>query len=428
MSAVITRKRCHNWKLRILLHTAGYRPEAIGNGTFSAEICEWLAGRGHEVRVVCPPPYYPQWHVHRGYSAIRYKCEHIAGVNVFRCPIYIPAVPSLFRRLLFGLSYVISSFPVMVWMAGWRPDVVYVVEPNFLNSFNGLLTARLSGGHAWLQVQDFEFDIALGLAQGRGVRMAKLAFAFEAFVLRRFDVLSTISGRMLEHLRRKRVDPARCRLFRNWVDVDQVFPQHPSPMRRELGINENQIVCLFSGSMGGKHGIEIIIDAARMLALRPELQFLICGDGASLPELKKRAADLPQVRFVPLQPLAKLNDLLSVADIHLLPQKTSAQDLVMPSKLLGMTASGRPAIATVNPGTEVANALATFGIITPPDDAQALAGAIKFLADDPEERLRLGTAARHYAVENLSKQKILLGFESELMHLAGSGLTCKTTA
>jgi colanic acid biosynthesis glycosyl transferase WcaI len=128
---------------------------------------------------------------------------------------------------------------------------------------------------------------------------------------------------------------------------------------------------------------------------------------------------MSHVRFLPLQPLSALNDLLSVADIHLLPQNPTAQDLVMPSKLLGMTASGRPVIATVNPGTEVSDSLITFGIVTPPGDAPAFAAAIESLADNPSERRRLGRAARSYAVENLSKESILRGFELALFELSG---------
>jgi colanic acid biosynthesis glycosyl transferase WcaI len=175
--------------------------------------------------------------------------------------------------------------------------------------------------------------------------------------------------------------------------------------------------------MGAKQGVEIIVEAARLLAHRPDLIFMICGDGGALPDLMARAAGLSNVRFLPLQPRSELNDLLSAADIHLLPQKTTAQDLVMPSKLLGMAASGRPVIATVNPDTEIANTLAGFGagfgIVTPPGDASALAAAIECLAGNPIERLRLGSAARQYAVDHLSREKILLRFEIELIQLSG---------
>jgi colanic acid biosynthesis glycosyl transferase WcaI len=371
------------------------------------------------VRVVCPPPYYPHWKIHAGYSALEYRKENIEGVTVHRCPIYIPAKPTAVKRLLYGLSFVAGSFPVMLRMIFWRPAIVYVIEPSFLNSFNALLVAKLCGAVSWLQIQDFEIDIALNMGISKSGLVGRFARLVEAAMMSGFDVVSTISGRMLEHLRSKRIAAARTRLFRNWVDTNVIFPQERSPMRATLGIPPDKIVCLFSGTMGAKQGVEIIVEAAKILASREDLEFVICGDGGAAPMLKDLAAGMPRVRFLPLQPLSALNDLLSVADIHLLPQKPTAQDLVMPSKLLGMTASGRPVIATVNPGTEVSDTLASFGIVTPPGDAAAFAAAVESLANNPAERYRLGQAARDYAVRNLSKQSILAGFELALCELCG---------
>jgi colanic acid biosynthesis glycosyl transferase WcaI len=369
--------------------------------------------------VVCPPPYYPHWRIQPGYSGLLYRTETIEGVTVHRCPIFVPAQPTPIKRLLYGISFAIFSFPVMLRMVFWRPAIVYVIEPSFLNSFNALLVAKLSGADAWLQIQDFEIDIALNMGMAKSGFVSKFACALESRVMNCFDVVSTISGRMLNHLRSKRIAPMRTRLFRNWVDTSVIFPQERSPMRASLGIPRESTVCLFSGTMGAKQGVEIIVEAAKSLAHRTDIEFVICGDGGAVPMLKSLAAGMSHVRFLPLQPLSALNDLLSVADIHLLPQNPTAQDLVMPSKLLGMTASGRPVIATVNPGTEVSDSLITFGIVTPPGDAPAFAAAIESLADNPSERRRLGRAARSYAVENLSKESILRGFELALFELSG---------
>jgi colanic acid biosynthesis glycosyl transferase WcaI len=171
--------------------------------------------------------------------------------------------------------------------------------------------------------------------------------AIESFVMRRFDVVSTISGRMMERLAAKGVDERRRVFFPNWVDTAAIFPMdEASPLRRELDIPDNALVALYSGSMGAKQGIEQLIDAARLLADRPTIRIVICGDGAGLRKLQEAARDLPNVRFLPLQAPDRLNALLNLADVHVLPQKPSVADLVMPSKLIGMLASGRPVIAT----------------------------------------------------------------------------------
>jgi len=128
-------------------------------------------------------------------------------------------------------------------------------------------------------------------------------------------------------------------------------------------------------------------------------------------------AHRPNVTLLPLQPLARLNHLLNAADIHLLPQRASAADLVMPSRLSAMLASGRPVIATAHEGTQVAMVVEGRGLVVPAEDADALHAAVLLLVEDRGLRLRLGRAAREYAVEHMGKQKVLQQFESDLKML-----------
>jgi len=125
------------------------------------------------------------------------------------------------------------------------------------------------------------------------------------------------------------------------------------------------------------------------------------------PELEAASANRPNMRLLPLQPFENLGDLLCMADIHLLPQSIGAADLVLPSKLSGMLASGRPVIATCLPGTEVHAVVSQCGLSVPPQDAMALAGAVCRLADDVTTRLDLGRRARIYAEANFERDEIL---------------------
>jgi len=112
-----------------------------------------------------------------------------------------------------------------------------------------------------------------------------------------------------------------------------------------------------------------------------------------------------------------LNELLNLADIHLLPQRADAADLVMPSKLTGMLASGRPVLATAHAGTELAGVVAGCGVVVEPGNVQAFVDALRQLAEDGELRDCLGKAARRYAEDNLSKESVLSRFEQKLMQL-----------
>jgi hypothetical protein len=116
---------------------------------------------------------------------------------------------------------------------------------------------------------------------------------------------------------------------------------------------------------------------------------------------------LPNVRFLDLQPMGRLNDLLGLADIHLLPQRSGAADLVMPSKLTGMLASGRAILATASPETQLAYALEGCGLVVPSESPEMMAEGLRRLADDAPLRERLGTAARLYAEQHLDKEQVL---------------------
>jgi colanic acid biosynthesis glycosyl transferase WcaI len=207
-----------------------------------------------------------------------------------------------------------------------------------------------------------------------------------------------------------------CRLFPNWVDTGAIVPlERPSALRAQLGISTGEIVALYAGTMGRKQGLEILAEAARQLSGREGLRFVFCGEGPGKLILSDLTGHLANVQWILLQPFARLNDLLNLADIHLLPQKADAADLVMPSKLTGMLASGRPVVATSRPGTQLAEVVRGRGIVVEPGDATEFARAIEQLADDPALRERLGRNAREYALSELQKESILSRLEQELL-------------
>jgi colanic acid biosynthesis glycosyl transferase WcaI len=207
-----------------------------------------------------------------------------------------------------------------------------------------------------------------------------------------------------------------CTVFLNWVDGRAIFPlSGANPLRRELQIPDTKVVVLYSGNMGMKQGLETLLEAIRMLRGDESLQFVLCGEGASRKLLREKFADLRSVIWLPLQPVERLNELLNMADIHLLLQLADMSDVVMPSKLTGMLASGRPVIATTPEGTQVAKIVSRCGIVVAPGNAAILVHAIRELSADPKKRECFGKAARNYAVENLDSTSILESFESELI-------------
>ena len=408
--------------MKFLIYGINFAPELTGIGKYTGELAASLAAQGHSVRVVSAPPYYPHWQVQPGYSATGYHKETWQGVEVLRCPLYVPARAGGFKRLAHLASFMLSSIPAMLAQLGWRADVVLTVAPAIFTAPLGLLVGRLCGAKTWLHIQDFELDAAfnLGILKASPLLLG-CAAAAERFLLRRFDCVSTISRRMLDRLAQKGVPPARACSFPNWVDLDAIFPQQgPNAFREPLGLGGDELVALYSGNMGRKQGLEILAQVARQLQDTPGLRFIFCGEGVAKAELVAQTRGLDNVTFLPLQPLERLNDLLNLADIHLLPQRAGAADLVMPSKLTGMLASGRPVIAAAAQGTELYEVVSQVGLAVPPEDAAAMCAGLRALAADAPLRARLGKAGRAYAEQSCARSAIITAFLTQVTQLCGA--------
>ncbi|RPJ50210.1 MAG: colanic acid biosynthesis glycosyltransferase WcaI [Chloroflexi bacterium] len=403
--------------MRILIVGLNFHPEFTGIGKYTGEMAAFLRAAGHKVRVVTAPPYYPYWKVQPGYRWWAYRRESWSGVEVYRCPLWVPRHPSGVKRIPHLLSFALSSLPVVLAQVLWGPQIVLCIAPSLFSAPFALLAARLCGARAWLHVQDFELDAAaqLGLI-GSDRFLAKWAARGERWLLRAFERVSTISERMLARLEGKGVRPQRASLFPNWVDTQAVFPlpYGPKSLRKEFGLPADKVIVLYAGNMGVKQGLEILVEAAGGLRKNSAIHFVLCGEGSARAGLERATREMRNVQFLPLQPPEKLNRLLNVADIHILPQRADAADLVMPSKLLGMLASGKAVVATAKPGTGIGTVVSQVGMLVPPGDLPALCETLQELAQLPDLRTRLGQKGRAFVCKHWSAEHVLAGFELRL--------------
>ena len=346
-------------------------------------------------------------------------------MEVWRCPLWVPRRPSGLTRLLHLASFALTSLPPLLAQRRWRPDVVFTVAPAFFCAPGALLLTRLCGARSrsWLHIQDFELDAAFELGLLRGAWLRGLAERWERRTLRGFTRVSTISGAMARRAAQKGVEAERVVLLPNWVDLEAIRPRGPAeraanPYRRALGLPEGALVLQYSGSMNKKQGLELLVAVIRELADLPNLIWLLAGEGPTKEALAEATAGLAQVRLLPLQPAARLNDWLTLADVHLLPQKAGAADLVLPSKLLGILASGRPLVASSPASSELGQLAEQAGLRVEPEDPGAFAAALRRLVADPDLRERLGTQARQLAVERFGQEAVLRELERKLRQLA----------
>lgn len=407
--------------MRILIHGLNFYPELTGVGKYSGEMAEYLQGQGHLLRVITSVPYYPEWKKPEAYRKFKFYREEWQGIQVIRCPIYVPGKGSGLKRFLhLGSFAVLSIFP-LIRSIGFRPDIIISIAPTLISAPFSLLLAKIIRKPAWLHIQDFEIDAAFNLKLLPNIDiLTRITFWIEKRIYRSFDYLSTISRDMLAFLREKAGPDANITLFQNWVNTKEIHPTG-NDFRKDFGFGEDQFIVLYAGNIGSKQGLSVIIDIARALADNPHIQFVFCGEGVGKESLVQMSRGLANVHFFPLQPFEKLNDLLNMADLHIITQRAAANNLVLPSKLSGMFASGKPVLGICERDTELADTIQAVGIFVEAGAQNEAVAAIDRLYNERDYANRLGKQGREFAEKNWEKEKILGQMNALLLGIQEQG-------
>ncbi|MBW4941761.1 glycosyltransferase WbuB, partial [Klebsiella pneumoniae] len=273
------------------------------------------------------------------------------------CPLYVPNKPSTIKRLLHLSSFAFSSLFPLLMQARWKPDYVICIVPTLFCVPGALLLRKLTRAKVIIHIQDFEVDAMLGLGMAKKGVFAKFAKKFEKWCLTSADKVSTISKTMLLNASGKGVPRKNLIFFPNWSELERfknVKSDQSVMLKEEFGIADDRKVILYSGNIGEKQGLEIVIAAAQKLAMKNYV-FLFVGQGGGKENLKKMSSDLnlDNVIFKPLQPYDLLPALLNLADCHLVVQKKGAADAVLPSKLTNILAVGGNSVITAEENTEL---------------------------------------------------------------------------
>ncbi|ATQ69571.1 MULTISPECIES: WcaI family glycosyltransferase [Methylosinus] len=408
---------------KILIQAINFAPELIGCAKYTTQLALYLEAQGHIVEVVTTPPHYPGWFVRAPYRRDAYRREMLGAIRLTRCPMIVKKGASGTWRLIAPLSFAATSAPIVAWrILRLRPDVVLCVEPTLLSAPIALLAGQCVGARCILHVQDLEVDAAFELGHIRGGALRSIGKALETRLLRGFTRIIAISHKMRDALLAKGLTSEQVVVLRNWVDLEAITPRPrsaPNAFRTQLGFSRADFVILYAGHIGVKQSLDILLKAARRLVEHRSIRFVVAGEGPALADLTERFSDLTNLAFLPLQTTERFSELLAMADLHVLPQHPSAADLVLPSKLGGMLASGRPIIATAASGTELANLLTDIALLSPPGDDDALAQSIL----EARSRDLSAEVARGLALaEKLSATRILPAFERLLFDEGAEGV------
>ena len=403
--------------MRILVVNQHYWPEIAATAQLLSDLCEDIAAAGHDVTVICGQPSYrvtdpgqrklPAEEVHR-------------GVRIVRVPNYAPTRRDIPRRLAHYGSFFASA--QLASLTQPRFDVALVLStPPLLLGVQGTLLRLLRGIPFVQSVQDLYPDIALNLGVLKPGLLASGLEAVAGVLYRQAAAIVTLSDAMASALERKGVYRGRITVIPNWMDTDAV---HPSPrdnaLARELGLT-GRFVVLYSGNVGLSQGLEHLPDVAEGISDLP-VDLVVAGDGNARPGLERaiRERGLANLRLQPPQPRERLNELLASCEVGLVTMRRGIASDLVPSKLYGIMAAGRPVLASVEAGSEVAKVLGETGagVTVAPEDPSALADAIRALASSPERLPAMGDAGRAAAVARYSRKAATASYLDVLQRVA----------
>lgn len=420
-------------KKSILLIGYNFNPEPTGIGKYSGEMISWLGEKGYDCTVITTYPYYPFWKVQEPYYKSRYwytteNQELPSGgkIKVHRCPIYVPEKPTGIRRMLLDLTFLVSAAMKMIQLIpGKKFDYVITVVPSFQIGLLGVFYKMFRTSKFLYHIQDMQIEAARDLKLIKSQNIVKGLFKIEDFIFKQADFISSISEGMCAKIRSK--SNREIHLLSNWVNVNLFKPiQGKALLKKEFGFEADDKVVLYSGAMGEKQGLEMIIHAARALKKERNLKFLLCGSGPYSRKLISMAneLELDNVEFLPLQPLEKFNRILNMADLHLVIQKSQASDLVMPSKLTTILAVGGLALVTANKNSELHHLIHAHGIGLVVDADNQLALVEGILKATQGNWKAMTAKARRYAEDYLSIDSILNSYERNVLEqeLRNSGI------
>jgi colanic acid biosynthesis glycosyl transferase WcaI len=407
--------------IKVLVITPQYAPDFGPSAPIYTALCEDLQQMGCDVTVATGFPHYAGSDGWFQYSGRLFKEERLNGVRVMRTYVYTVPKGTLWRRLLYHASF--NIFSTLASLRAGRPDIVLADAPTLWSGLPLLVMAILPKVPFVYVVHDIYPDVLLRLGVLTNSRLINLIGRVERFFYDRSVQVSVLSPGFKENLVRKGVPEDKIAIIPVCVDVEFVRPlPRDNELRQRWGLADKFVV-LYAGNIGLSQGLDIVLEAAKLLIHYPDIVFALVGEGATKQALQATAeeSDLSNVRFFSFLPREEVPFIYALADICLVPLKRDIVVESVPSKTYTIMASGRPIIATVDPSTEVGRLLdqAHCGLCAEPENAEALSQAIIRLYQDDLLRKDMGRRSRDFVVEHYSRQVASEQYHRLVRHFVG---------
>ena len=380
--------------MKLVFFNRYYWPDRSATSQLLTDLATALTAAGHQVRVVAG---------NRTQDPAAARLTSRArerGVEIARLRVTALGRLGLAGRALDYLAFYLAAF-AFVLMHVRRGDIVIAkTDPPLLGTV--LAPAlRLKGAALVNWLQDLYPEIAEELGVLRRSPFTALLRWLRNRSLRAARMNVVIGERMRERVQAL-VPSAAVTVIPNWSEplACPPTPAPDNPYRQQLGLMD-QVVFGYSGNLGRAHRFDALLAAGASLRDRRDVHFLVIGDGPQLPAVREAAKDFPNWSFLPSQTRERLADSLGAIDVHLVSLAPKLEGLIVPSKIYGVLAAGRPCLFIGAADGEVAKLLQRHecGATVTPDDVDGLLQAIDRLASDPPMRLRLGANARLAAAQ-----------------------------
>ncbi len=379
--------------LRILLLNLYYPPDTSATAKMAAMVAEALAAR-HEVTVLCGRPSYDPAERHRWYL---YRRETQRRVTILRAGSTVYPRLWMRQRVVNYLSYAALAVARAVFV---ETDIVLAMTDPPFEGIVGAFVAMLKRRPFFYNIRDMYPDMALA---GNLIRPGALARFWEGlhrWALRRARRVIVLGEDMFDTIASKGVDPARIVIVRDGVELSSLSLPKPDSEVVAAIRNGFRFVLVHAGNLGFSGAWETMVSAARELE-REGVGLVFVGDGAQRGHVEALAAGTTNVRLLPFFPPSKIPSVMAAADAHVITVKRGLEGVVVPSKLYGILAAGRPVLAVAPQESDVARIALRHGcgLAADPDDVAAVARAMRELACEPNQVKRMGERARAAAPE-----------------------------
>jgi colanic acid biosynthesis glycosyl transferase WcaI len=412
--------------MRIIVWGINYLPEVTGIAPFNRGMCRFLSASGHNVSMVSSFAYYPAWRKDAKDRRRLFRTDVVEGIPVHRCWHYVPARATTLLRILHEFSFGIVSFLRVLSLP--RPDLYIIISPPLILGPLARLACWFKRSNYVFHVQDLQPDAALGLGMvSKDGILAQALHHMAALAYKHASLVSGISRTMVKAFAEKSVPLEKQYWFPNWVEIDRngTRPAGMEGWRTRNSIPEDAFLASYSGNLGRKQGLEVLLDTAELLeeAHRQgsrQIIIVIVGDGTMRPilEARLRLHPLSNIRLLPLLPEADYRGMMSASDICLITQSKGTGQFFLPSKLLSMLVAGKPVAVASDETSELARAVrqGRFGLVVPPENPQALAKALTGLAASPSGLVQFGLNGSRWVVR-FEADLVLGKFERRLREL-----------